>query len=85
MQSYSLPQGIKMIATLTSKNQLTLPKALMSQFLGVRRFEVTARGDEIVLTPAKTMELESAWAKMEALGLTEQDVADAVVWARQKS
>ena len=71
-----------MIATLTSKNQLTLPKALMAQFLGVRRFEVTARGQEIVLKPAKTMELEAAWDKMEALGLTESDVGEAVHWAR---
>ena len=74
-----------MLATLTSKNQLTLPKALVSLFPGVRRFEVEARGQEIVLKPAKTLELEGAWAKMEALGLTEKDVGDAVKWARAQT
>lgn len=29
--------------------------------------------------------LEKIWAKLEALGITEQDILDAVAWARQKS
>jgi bifunctional DNA-binding transcriptional regulator/antitoxin component of YhaV-PrlF toxin-antitoxin module len=73
-----------MQANLTSKNQLTLPKALIERFPGVRRFEVSTRDGEIILRPAKDMDLAATWAKLEALGLAETDVADAVEWARTK-
>ncbi|MHB1199869.1 MAG: AbrB/MazE/SpoVT family DNA-binding domain-containing protein [Polaromonas sp.] len=73
-----------MLANLTSKNQLTLPKAVAMRFPGVKRFEVIATNDEIVLRPAKAADLDAVWAKLEALGLTEDDMADAVQWARKR-
>ena len=73
-----------MQANLTSKNQLTLPKALIEQFPGVRRFEVSARDGEIILRPAKSMDIDATWAKLEALGIAEKEVAKAVAWARKK-
>ena len=73
-----------MIAKLTSKNQLTLPKAVVSQFPGARYFEVRAEKGRIVLLPAKVASLEGVWAKTESLGISERDIEDAVKWARKK-
>ena len=42
-----------MLAELTSKNQLTLPKAIISAFPDVDYFDVTGEGGRIVLTPVR--------------------------------
>ena len=72
-----------MLAKLTSKNQLTLPKAVVSQFPGTRYFEVRADNGRIVLVPARVSSLEGVWEKIESLGITEKDIEDAVRWARK--
>lgn len=73
-----------MLAKLTSKNQLTLPKAVVSEFPGTRYFEVRAEKGRIVLLPAKVTSLDGVWRKIESLGITERDVEDAVRWARKR-
>ena len=73
-----------MLAKLTSKNQLTLPKAIVSEFPGTRYFEVRAEKGRIVLVPARVSSLEPLWEKMESLGITEKDVEDAVRWSRKR-
>jgi len=73
-----------MLAKLTSKNQLTLPKAVVSQFPGTRYFAVRADQGRIVLVPARVSSLEGVWAKIESLGMGEKDVEDAVRWARKR-
>jgi bifunctional DNA-binding transcriptional regulator/antitoxin component of YhaV-PrlF toxin-antitoxin module len=73
-----------MLAKLTSKNQLTLPKAVVSQFPGTRYFEVRADQGRIVLVPARVSSLEGVWAKIESLGMGEKDVENAVRWARKR-
>jgi len=73
-----------MLAKLTSKNQLTLPKSVVGKFPGARYFEVRAEKGRIVLVPARVTSLESAWSKIESLSITEKDVEDAVRWARKK-
>jgi len=76
-----------MHASLTSKNQLTLPKAVVTLFPGVKRFEVLASNGEIVLRPAAPVpaaDLEAVWAKLEALGVTEKDLAQAVKQVRKR-
>ncbi len=73
-----------MLAKLTSKNQLTLPKAVVGKFPGARYFEVRAEKGRIVLVPAKLTSLEGLWSKIESLGITEKDVEDAVRWARKR-
>ena len=40
-----------MLAKLTSKNQLTLPKAVIADFQGLEYFDVTKENGRIVLTP----------------------------------
>lgn len=73
-----------MLSKLTSKNQLTLPKAIMSRFPGVDYFEVSAEEGRIVLKPLRKSRVEEVWDKMEKLGITEKDVTGAVKWARLK-
>jgi bifunctional DNA-binding transcriptional regulator/antitoxin component of YhaV-PrlF toxin-antitoxin module len=72
-----------MIAKLTSKNQLTLPKSITREIGETEYFEVTVEGRQIILTPVKIQRADAVRAKLADLGITEQDVADAVDWARQ--
>ncbi len=74
-----------MLAKLTAKNQLTLPKAILNQFGETEYFEVTAEEGRIVLTPVRISRVEAMWEKLRQLGITEQDVDDAVRWARGQS
>ena len=45
-------------------------------------FEVEAVNDRIMLTPVRIQSGDAVRRKLEELGITEQDVADAVKWAR---
>ena len=74
-----------MLAKLTSKNQITLPKALVSKFPGAEYFAVREADGEIILKPVRMHSLDSVWRKIESLGITEKDVADAVRWARRSA
>lgn len=75
-----------MLAKKTSKNQITLPKAIVQQLPDVEYFEVSLRDGEVVLRPvvvtAPGDQLSAVRAKIKALGLTEKDVEDAIRWAR---
>ncbi len=72
-----------MLAKLTSKNQLTLPKAVIADFPDSRYFDVTKEQGRIVLTPVRLTRADSVRAKLSELGITEADVAGAVAWARR--
>lgn len=72
-----------MLAKLTSKNQITLPKAAVSSVDAAEYFEVTVEGGRIVLTPVRVQKAQAVREKLEQLGITEQDVEDAVAWARR--
>jgi len=75
-----------MLSKITSKNQITLPKAIMAKVPKADYFEVEAVNDRIMLTPVRVQSadggIEAVWKKMEALGITQADVAEAVKWAR---
>lgn len=73
-----------MLAKLTSKNQLTLPKAVVTAVQGAEYFEVTEENGRIVLTPVRITRADAVRAKLEELRLTEADVAEALAWARQR-
>lgn len=77
-----------MLAKLTAKNQLTLPKRAL-EALGSQPaptyFEVEVTDGRIVLTPANVGSAEAVRRKLADLGITETDVADAVAWARRRS
>ena len=74
-----------MLAKLTSKNQLTLPKAVLSSCQGAEYFDVTEDNGRIVLVPVRLNRSNAVRAKLADLGLSEDDVADAVSWARSES
>jgi hypothetical protein len=72
-----------MLAKMTAKNQLTLPKAITRAVGEPRYFEVHAVGGQIVLTPVRIQRADAVRAKLAELNLGEKDVADAVAWARK--
>ena len=72
-----------MLAKLTSKNQLTLPKTVISDFPGIRYFDVTQEDGRIVLTPVRIGRADAVRRKVTELDLSEDDVAAAVTWARR--
>lgn len=72
-----------MLAKLTSKNQLTLPKAVTEAVGAAEYFEVEARNGQIVLTPVRIQRANAVRAKLAELELTEEDIEEAVNWARQ--
>ena len=71
-----------MLAKMTIKNQLTLPKAVATRFAGVEYFDVSMDGTSITLRPLQRSRVDEVWEHLEKLGITEQDVSDAVAWAR---
>ena len=72
-----------MLAKLTSKNQLTLPKAVIADFPGSEYFDVTKENGRIVLTPVRLTRAGAVRAKLSELGISKDDVAEAVAWARR--
>jgi bifunctional DNA-binding transcriptional regulator/antitoxin component of YhaV-PrlF toxin-antitoxin module len=72
-----------MLAKRTSKNQITLPKAIISHFPDTEYFDVREEDGHIVLVPLRPSRADEVRDKLAKLGLTEADVADAVQWARQ--
>lgn len=71
-----------MLAKLTSKNQLTLPKAVTAAVEVTEYFDVVAENGRIVLTPVRVNRADAVRARLVEIGLSEQDVAKAVSWAR---
>ena len=71
-----------MLAKLTSKNQLTLPKAATAAVATTDYFDVTTENGRIVLTPVRINRADGVRAKLAELGISETDVTDAVAWAR---
>ena len=72
-----------MLAKLTSKNQLTLPKSVTNAIGAVEYFEVRAKGGQIILTPVRIQRADAVRAKLAELDIAEQDIVDAVAWSRQ--
>ena len=76
------PYGGEMLAKLTVKNQLTLPKAVAKNFAGVEYFDVSTDGNSITLRPLQRSRADEVREYLANLGITEQDVKDAIAWAR---
>ena len=73
-----------MLAKLTGARQLTLPNELLTSFPGVDCFNVSEEGGRIVLTPVRSSRLDAVRRKLAELGITGEDVRDAVAWARRR-
>jgi hypothetical protein len=72
-----------MLAKKTIKNQITLPKAVMSRFPHVEYFDVSTDGRLIVLRPLQASRADEVRDRLAQLGIDEQDVSAAVSWARE--
>ncbi|MEJ2218671.1 MAG: AbrB/MazE/SpoVT family DNA-binding domain-containing protein [Gemmatimonadota bacterium] len=71
------------LAKKTSKNQITLPKAIADRFPGVRYFDVREEDGRIVLSPVMPDAAKRVREKLLELGIEPKDVEDAVRWARR--
>ena len=72
-----------MLAKLTSKNQLTLPKSVVTSVGKADYYDVVVKSGRIILTPVRIQQADAVREKLDALGIDEQDVLDAIQWARQ--
>jgi hypothetical protein len=72
-----------MLAKMTSKNQLTLPKSVTAAVGATEYFDIEVRNGQIVLTPVRIQRGDAVRAKLAELDLGEKDIEDAVAWARQ--
>ena len=73
-----------MLAKKTSRNQIPLPKAVAARFPGVDYFDVSEVDGRIVLAPVRPSRANDVRDRLERLGITSEDVADAVAWARRR-
>jgi hypothetical protein len=73
-----------MLAKRTSKNQLTLPKAIVEAVGSPTYFDVATHQGRIILTPARIGRADAVRAKLAELGIGEDDVAAAIGWARKQ-
>ena len=74
-----------MLAKITSKNQLTLPKSITQLIGPVQYFDVTTHAGQIILTPVRIQRGDAVRAKLAELSLTESDIADAVTSSRRST
>ena len=72
-----------MLAKLTSKNQLTLPKAATDALGPSEYFAVEVRDGQLVLTPVRIHRADAVRRKLAALQIGQRDIDAAVTWARQ--
>jgi hypothetical protein len=72
-----------MLAKMTSKNQITLPKSVVSQLPIAEYFDIQVEAGRLVLTPVRLQKADAVREKLAQLGINEGDVADAVAWARK--
>ena len=75
-----------MLAKLTSKNQITIPKRVLEKIGDVTYFDVEYREGVVVLKPVTVYEtdLENIRGKMEKLGISKDSVDEAIRWARSR-
>ena len=75
-----------MLTKLTSKNQITIPKDVISKLPDAQYFDVTYKNGTVVLKPVKVYDtdLDEIRMKVKKLGISEKSVSEAVRWARKK-
>lgn len=72
-----------MLAKMTAKNQLTLPKSITNEVGPTEYFDVQTKDGQIILTPVRIQRADAVRAKLAELNLGESDIAGAVTWARK--
>jgi len=74
-----------MLAKKSSKNQITLPKAIMASIGDVDYFDVTVQKGRVILEPVRTNQGDAVRSRLESLGIRETDIDAAIQYARGKS
>jgi bifunctional DNA-binding transcriptional regulator/antitoxin component of YhaV-PrlF toxin-antitoxin module len=82
-ESLLVEGSIAMIAKMTSKNQLTLPKAVVEALGSPEYFDIETKEGQLILTPARIQRTDAIRERIRAMNLSEKDVQDAVDWARR--
>jgi len=72
-----------MLAKRTTKNQLTLPKAIIAATGEADYYDVSTDNGRIILTPLRIQRADALRAKLAELGIKQDDVKDAIKWARK--
>jgi hypothetical protein len=75
-----------MLAKLTAKNQITIPKEVLSNLPDTKYFDVEYSEGLVIRKPVKVFDTDLAGIrkKIKKLGLSEDCVTEAVCWARSK-
>jgi hypothetical protein len=71
----------QVLAKITAKNQLTLPKSVTEPLGPVQYFDVQTRGGQIVLTPVRIQRGDALRAKLAELALSQKTLDAALNWA----
>ncbi len=71
-----------MLAKLTVRNQLTIPKDIADRYPGVEYFDVSDEQGKIILTPLRKSRADEVREQLRNYGITGDDVEDAVSWER---
>ena len=74
-----------MLAKRTSKNQLTLPRAIVQAVGEAEYFEVAVDAGRVILTPVRIQHADAVRSKLAELGITARDIEDSIAWARRPS
>jgi len=76
-----------MLAKITSKNQITIPKKIIEKIPDVKHFDIEYKNGVVILKPIKFFDtnLDQIRSKIKKLGLKKDSVAEAIKWARSKS
>ena len=78
-----ITEYVQMLAKMTSKNQITLPKAVIGTVQHTEYFDVKVEDGRIVLTPVRILQADAVRVKLAELGIKGQDVAAAIRWTRR--
>jgi bifunctional DNA-binding transcriptional regulator/antitoxin component of YhaV-PrlF toxin-antitoxin module len=75
-----------MLAKITSKNQITIPKKIIEKMPDVKHFDLELKDGVVIMKPIRFYDtnLEQIRGKIKKLGLTEDSVAEAIKWAKSK-
>ena len=74
-----------MLAKKSSKNQITLPKAIIASIEDVDYFDITTQNGRIILEPVQMKKGDEVRSRLESLGIRETDIDAAIEYARSKT
>ena len=69
-----------MLAKITSKNQITIPKKIIEKMPDIKHFDIEFKDGVVIMKPIQFYDtnLDQIRAKIKKLGLTEDSVAEAI-------